>query len=327
MQSQTDTILVRDGVVEAFWAEFVLYWRRLPNTSLFLILLGAWSLLFQILGNATLGYVKTGSLFRWMFVAYNTKSDISDDAHCNLVPFVVLWLFWWKRKELFAAELKTWAPGVLIVLSAAVLHALGFVIQQPRVSIIALFLGIYGIMGLAWGWHWLKRSFFPYVLILFAVPLGSQGAVVTFPLRMLVTMMVGFIARDILGFDVVRVGTGLFDSAQTYQFDVAPACSGIRSLMAIFFLCTVYGYITFRVSWRWLAMTAAALPLAVFGNMLRLLAIVIGAEIFGQAGGERVHDSFLLSILPYVPAVLGILLVERWLRKLGRRGQQKEAHS
>jgi len=316
MQSQTD-ILVRDGVVESFWTEFVSYWRRLPNTGLFLAVLAAWLLLFQFLGNGTFGYIDTPSLFRWMFNAFNSKSDISDDAHGNLVPFVVLWLFWWKRKELFAAELRTWMPGAFVVLAAAVMHLLGYLVQQPRISIVAMLLGIYGITGMAWGPQWLRRSFFPFALFIFVVPFGSQGALVTFPLRMLVTTIVEFISRNLLGMDVVRVGTGLFDSAQTYQFDVAPACSGIRSLMAIFFLCTVYGYVSFRTSWRWLAMIAAAFPLAVLGNMLRLLAIVLAAELFGQDAGTWVHDSSLFSMLPYVPAILGIIVVERWLRGVG----------
>jgi exosortase len=317
-------MLVRDGVVEVFWTEFMSYWRRLPNRNVFLVLLGAWLLLFQFLGNGTFGYIDTPSLFKWMFVAYNTQSDISDDAHCNLVPLVVLWLFWWKRKELFAVELKTWAPGLLIVLAAAVLHVLAYVVQQPRISIVAMLLGIYGLMGLTWGWAWLRRSFFPYALLIFAVPMGSQGALVTFPLRMLVTVMVEVIAHYLMGMDVVRVGTGLFDSAMTYQFDVAPACSGIRSLMAIFFLCTVYGYVHFRCSWRWVAMIVAAFPLAVLGNMLRLLAIVLAAEIFGQEAGSWVHDSMLFSLSPYVPAVLGIIVVERWLRRVGPKAAPTE---
>lgn len=327
MQSQTETMVVRDGMVEVFWAEFMSYWRRLPNARLFLILLGAWLLLFQFLGNGTFGYINTASLFRWMFVAYNTQSDISDDAHCNLVPLVVLWLFWWKRKELFAAELKTWAPGTLIVLAAAVLHVAAYIVQQPRISIVAMLLGIYGITGLAWGREWLRRSFFPYALLIFAVPMGSQGALVTFPLRMLVTAIVEFIAQNLLGLDVVRVGTGLFDSAQTYQFDVAPACSGIRSLMAIFFLCTVYGYVAFRASWRWLVMIATAFPLAVFGNMLRLLVIVLAAEVFGQGAGNWVHSNGFFSLLPYVPAVLGIIAVERWLCGGSQNRSEAEVNS
>jgi len=316
MQSQSEMPLVRDGLVESWWAESVEYWQRLPNRDLFLWLVAAWLLLFQFLGSGNFGYIDSPSLFKWMFVAYNADSEISDDAHGNLVPVVVFALFWWKRKELLSGNLRTWAPALFIIIGAALLHTAAYIIQQQRLSILAMLLGIYGIMGLAWGPDWLRRSIFPFVLTVFMVPMGSLTENITFPLRMLVTVMVEFVAGTILGLDVVRVGTGLFDSAQTYQFDVAPACSGIRSLVAIFFLCAAYGYIAFRRSWRWVAMIAAAFPLAVLGNMVRLLVIVIAASIFGQKTGSNVHDNPFFSMIPYIPAVLGIIYLERGLNRL-----------
>ena len=39
---------------------------RLPDKPLFLALLGTWLLFFQFLGNSTLGYVDTHSLYAWM---------------------------------------------------------------------------------------------------------------------------------------------------------------------------------------------------------------------------------------------------------------------
>jgi exosortase len=327
MQSQSEMPLVRDGLVESWWTELVEYWHRLPNRDLFLWLMAAWLLLFQFLGSGNFGYIASPSLFKWMFVAYNADSEISDDAHGNLVPFVVLALFWWKRKELFAAELRVWAPATVIILAAALLHIAGYLVQQQRISILAMLLGIYGIMGLAWGPDWLRKSLFPFALTVFMVPMGSLTENITFPLRLLVTVLVEFVAGTILGIDVVRVGTGLFDSAQTYQFDVAPACSGIRSLVAIFFLCTAYGYMAFRRSWRWGLMIAAAFPLAVLGNMVRLLLIVVAASLFGQETGAYVHDNPFFSMIPYIPAVLGIIYLERGLNWLHAAIQKENARS
>ena len=54
-----------------------------------------------------------------------------------------------------------------------VLHIVGYVIQQPRVSVAALFLGIYGLMGLTWGPEFLRKTFFPCFLFVFCVPMSS----------------------------------------------------------------------------------------------------------------------------------------------------------
>ena len=49
-------------------------------------------------------------------------------------------------------------------MSAQDLHALRENAGQVWGGIIALFTGIYGLMGLAWGREWLRHSFFPFFL-------------------------------------------------------------------------------------------------------------------------------------------------------------------
>ncbi len=104
-----------NGILEEFRMDLPNCWQRLPNKGFFFTLLIAWVALFQFVGNSTLGYVPTHSLFRWMYTAYNPPIMDSPDAHGNLVPFVVLALFLWKRKELLGAELRTWPPGLLLL--------------------------------------------------------------------------------------------------------------------------------------------------------------------------------------------------------------------
>ena len=242
-------------------------WHRLPNKSFFFLLLAAWLALFQFLGNSILGYIHTPSLFLWMREAYRSSgSSANDDAQGNFIPFLVVGLFWWKRKELLALPLKTWWPGLLILAAGMFLHILGYLVQQPALSIVALFTGIYGLMGLAWGSGWLEKAPFPFSCFFFCSP-GARSEFITFPLRQLVSWLVQVTAHWILGIDVVRVGTQLFDSSGTYQYEVAAACSGLRSFIAVFLLATIYGFITFRSAWKRLFFMALAFPFAIFGNL------------------------------------------------------------
>ena len=296
-----------------FWQDTADCWRRLPNKAFFFALLAAWLALFQFLGNPILGYVHTPSLFSWMIGAYNSPS--ADDAHGNFIPFLVIGLFWWKRRELLALPLKFWWPGLLILLAALVLHVAGFAVQQPYLSIAALFAGIYGLTGLAWGRAWLRNSLFPFFLFVFSVPLGQRGESVTFPLRQLVSWLSEKTAH-VLGIDVIRVGTQLFDPTGSYGFDVAAPCSGMRSLIAIFLLATIYGFFTFRSPWKRLLLIALALPFAVLGNLARMMLIIVAAEIGGQSWGVYVHEGGplgIISLIPYLPAMIGLLLAGRWL--------------
>jgi exosortase len=291
-------------------------WRRLPNKAFFFVLLAAWLALFQFWGNSILGYVHTSSLFAWLKNMYD--NPYSDDGHGAFMPFLVAGLFWWKRRELLALPLGLWWPGLLIVLAALVLHLLAFLVQQPFVSIVALFAGIYGLMGLAWGRAWLRHSVFPFFLFVFSVPLGSRAEIITFPLRQLVSRLSELASHWVLGIDVIRAGTQLFDPTGSYGFDVEAPCSGMRSLIAVFLLATVYGFFSFRSPWKRLLLMALALPFSVLGNLARMLLIIVAAELGGQEAGNYVHEGGplgIISLVPYVPAMAALLLTGRWLEK------------
>ena len=290
-------------------------WRRLPNKAFFVGLLAAWLALFQFLGNSIFGYVHSPSLLQWMYNAYNSEGISSDDAVGDLIPFLVLALFWRKREELLRLPLRNWMPALLIVVAGLVMHIVGYLIQEPRLSIVALFVGVYGLMGLAWGPAWLRHSFFPFFLFVFCVPTSVVLEPITFPLRLLVSTLVEWISHYVFGIGVQRMGTQLFDPLGTYQYDVAAACSGIRSLVAIFLFATVSGFLMLRSPWKRVLMMLLSVPFAILGNLLRMLLIIFAAVMGGQEWGNYVHESTIISLVPYIPAFIGLLLVAWWLEK------------
>ncbi len=291
-------------------------WRRLPNKAFFFALLLAWVALFQFWGNSILGYVHTPSLFQWLYNVYNIGGEAGEDASIgNLIPFLVIGIFWWKRKELLALPLDFWWPGLLLLVAALLLHIVGFLVQQPLLSVIALFAGIYALTGLAWGRAWLTHSVYPFFLFVFSIPMATHLNFILFPLRLLVTWLVEKMAH-LVGISVIRIGTQLTDPSGNYGYDVAAACGGMRSLIAIFLLATVYGFAVFCSPGKRFFLIALAVPFAVLGNMLRLLAIIVAAEMGGQQWGNYVHEGGplgIISLLPYVPGIVGLLWVGRWM--------------
>src|SRR5208337_5037141 len=241
-----------NGILEDFRLEFLAFWNKLPNKGFFLVLLAAWLALFHFLGNSTFGYIASPSLLRWMHDVYKPSPfpDAYDDSHARLLPFLVLGLMWWKRKELVRRPLRTWPPGLWLLALALLLHLAGYSVQQPRISIVALFVGLYGLMGLAWGPDWLRASFFPFCLFVFCVPVGTLALTVTFPLRLLVCWLVQQACSYVLAIDILRDGTFLKDPTGHYGYDVAPACSGMRSLVATLVIAIVYGMLSFRTWWK-----------------------------------------------------------------------------
>ncbi len=273
----------------SFLEELQACWRQIPEKVLFFGLLIPWLLLFHLLGNSTFGYMNTPSLFEWLAGAYD--SPLQDDDHGPYIPLLFLGLAWWKREELLTSPKRLWWPGLFILAGACLLHVAGYMVQQPRVSTAALFLGIYGLMGVAWGPAFLRAIFFPYFLFAFCVPIGSLSGVITFPLRMLVTTISVGITQA-LGVDVIQDGSRIYNEARTFQYDVAPACSGIRSLIAMFLLATVYAFVVFKQWWPRLVVIGMAIPLAVAGNVVRITTIILVGKAFGQDAGLMIEQKF-----------------------------------
>jgi len=302
----------RPSALAEFLRDFPGVWRSMPGKGLFMLLLVPWVLLFEFLGNSTFGYINTHSLFGWAFYAYRSHTD---DEHGQLIPFLVLALFWWKRKELAEIRTAPWPPGLLLVAFALFLHVAGYLSQQTRISLAAFYFGIYALIGVVWGWQALKASFFPMCLFAFALPLGTLAETITFPLRLLATKITGLVSTSALGINVIYQGTLIYDPSGAFQYEVAAACGGLRSLTAVLALCTIYAFMNFQKHRNRVIMIAAAFPLAILGNITRLLGIIIVSEAFGFKAGQMVHDNTFFSLLPYAPPIIGIMLFGHFLRE------------
>lgn len=293
----------------------------MPHKAAFGLLLLGWVAFFHWLGNSTFGYKDTPSLFGWLHYCYSR----TEEEHVFIVPFLVGVLAWWKREELLRAAKGSWWPAVVLLGLAVVLHIIGYVVQQTRISFLAFVVGLYALMGVTWGPGWLRAIFFPFFLLFFCMPLGNSAEMITGPLRMLVAQLSVAISQHALGIDVVRQGSQIFDAARSIQYDVAPACSGIRSLVALLLISTVYGFIGFNKLWkRWL-IVLAAFPLAVAGNTLRITTVIIVGKALGQDAGARIEQKF--GFVTYIFALGALFAVGYWLRenKIQKRSRPQVA--
>ena len=297
-------------LAEEFLVEFRAFWAWLPDKPLFFTLLGAWAGLFHFLGHCSFNFTDQPSLFAWMWGAWSAEA--LEAEHGKLVPVVVLILLWLRRNELLATPTRRWLPALAGVALALVLHVLAFTVQQPRVSMVALAGGVWCLVGLVWGPGWLRKTFFPFLLLGFCVPLEALGEGLLFQLRLLVTQLSVGIGHNLLGLDVLRDGTAIFNTARTFNYDVAPACSGIRSLTSLLAVTTIYGYVAVRAPWKRAVMMALAAPLAVAGNVARITTVIILAEAFGHKAGAAAETN--LGYVTFAVAI-GLMFLAGWLMR------------
>ena len=283
-----------------------------------LLCAGAGFAVLQWFGNNTHGYIESRSLFYWWGHQW---SDVrSESEHGWLILAISVWLFWrnvggGRAASPFAAAARTESTpyrATAAMLGGLGLHLLGYVMQQGRISIVGLLLFAWGVLTFAGGRRWGQAAAFPLAFLVFAIPLNVLDTA-GFYLRLGVIETAWHLAR-LLHIDVIRNGTQLLSPDGSYQYDVAAACSGMRSLMALAALSLLLGYLNFRSWWVRLAIGLLCVPYAFVGNVARIFAIIVAADWRGQGAGETTHAVMGFGVFVIVLGLvqLTVWLLQRW---------------
>lgn len=277
--------------------------ERFKSSSFWLgwVLVGVTVVLFEVEG-ASIWKTKFGSsLFHWLWLAW--RDPIFDSAHGAFIPFISLGLVWSKRREILALPAQADWRGIWGVTAALLLHWMGMRGQIPRVSVVALIFLLWSMVWVLQGLPRAKIVSFAFAFLFFMIPMNFLETLVAFPLRLLVAKITWWIGH-FLGIAVQLEGTRIFNPIIPYNYDVAAACSGIRSLMVIMMLSVFYGYFTQTNPWKRLVLFASGIPLAIAGNVMRVTCIMLARQIFGEKAAEFVHDSFVYVIFIVVVMLL-----------------------
>ena len=160
--------------------------------------------------------------------------------------------------------------------------------QQTRISLISLILLLWGIPLYFFGWKLAKILIFPCAYLIFCVPLNFLDAL-SGPLQMVATSMAHGLLNG-LGIECERVGTQLM--SPFFRLNVDAPCSGLRSLLAMTALSAVYAYYTQKsFVAKWL-LFLASIPIAVAGNIGRIISIALVSITAGQQFGTGLHHDW-----------------------------------
>ena len=206
------------------------------------------------------------------------------------VPLFSLYVVWRERRELAASVGDPSWLGALVALPFLFLGFLGTRGIQVRLEMVA-FAGL--VVALPWSFFGpatAKRLLFPAGFLLFCVPMSSFLDVVTVHLRLFATGAAEAILKG-CGADIVRTGTTISASGGGFAIDVADPCSGLRSIFALMALTAGYAYFTQPTWIRRAVLFSLSVPLAVAGNVMRILSIVlVGAYASGPFATGFYHD-------------------------------------
>lgn len=194
---------------------------------------------------------------------------IPDFSHGFLIPFFVAYLLYDKRNVIASTPVRpNWAGVPLIALAMLTLLAgvYGAELFLARISFVMLAAGL--VLTFA-GNAMVRTLRLPILVLLLAIPIPAVlFNQITFPLQLFASR----IASDVLpllGVPVMREGNVM--QLPAMQLEVAEACSGIRSLMSLFTVAVIYGYLLEKSTKKRVILALASIPIAVAANVVRIV--------------------------------------------------------
>lgn len=259
-------------------------------------------LLFGVGGNSEEVQAQGSSAINWMLGRWNLPGF--DMSHGWLIPLMSLYLVWRKREDLKAAQRTSGGAGWTLVVASLLLYLLGLRIQQTRLVLFSLIGLLLGIPWVLYGRAVARLLVFPCFYLVFCIPFSFLDAL-TLPLRLAGTLVSATVLNG-LGIPVMRVGTAIqVHAGAGFALDVAHPCSGLRYLVAMVALTTAYAYLTQKGTWRRGALFLASIPIAMAGNMVRIILIAVVGVFFGS----DVAVGFYHDYSGYVVFAVAILLM------------------
>jgi len=189
-------------------------------------------------------------------------------SHGIFVPAFSLFVLWQDRQRLRNIRPDpSWLglPVIVFSLLILVLGVLGVELFTARVSLLLL---LAGLIILFRGRAFFRAVLFPWAFLFLMIPLPTLILQkFTFPLQMLASKL-STMMLQLVGVPVYREGNVI--NLAALPLEVAEACSGLRSLLSLFTLAIIYGYLMEKRIWVRVVLACAAVPIAVFANSVRI---------------------------------------------------------
>ena len=240
-------------------------------------------------------------------------------SHGWIVAPAAIGIAWFSRDRWIHTRVAPAWTGLLVIVLGLLMLLAGAWADVLFLPFVAFMVVLGGMLVYFCGWPLFKRLLFPYGFLWFMVPwpdlLVEQISV---PMQ-LGTSTYAAILGSIAGIPLVRDGNNLtlLNAAHTGRpatFEVAVACSGMHSLVALLCLAAAFAYFTPIVLWkRWL-LFLLGIPMAFVANVFRVFLILcVGNWIDPQLAAKAFHD-WSAPVLFFINTLLLIALRNALMR-------------
>jgi len=258
-------------------------------------------------------------LYRQVFV--DLVHDWSRDdnySHGFLIVPIAAYLAYERRARFAATERRPSRVGLILVLGSLLLLCIGVLGAEYFTTRISMLGIIAGSVVFLFGWRHLRIMLFPVAFLILMIPIPAIiFNQVALPLQSLASRFAE-VALAACQVPVFREGN-VINLAST-SIEVAEACSGIRSLVALLTLGIVYGYFVEVRPWLRIVLALATIPVAIAANAFRVAGTGLAAHWYGPGAARGFLHTFS-GWLVFLAALVMLVALHRILLMFHRAGQ------
>lgn len=244
-------------------------------------------------------------------------------SHIPLIPLISAYLIYSERNRIFSNVENSLPAGSIFIIIGVVLSLIGrsqesILGQNDYLSLVMFSVLIFWLGGfvLFYGIKALRNALFPFLILLFMVPIPGFLLDKTILILQNASAEVAHGLFMISGIPFLR--EGLTFHLSELSVEVAEECSGIRSSIALFITGLLAGHLFLKSTSKKIILLLLVFPITIFKNGLRVLTL----SLFGNYVDVRIFSSALHKQggIPFFILAFAMLITILWfLRRLEKR--------
>ena len=205
-------------------------------------------------------------------------------SHGFLIPFVALYMVWYKKNEISLISHESSKTGIYIIIFGMLVHVAGNVGAELFLMRFSMIITLAGIIIYYYGYKMFWQVMIPVAYLILMIPIPAIiWNKIAFPLQ-LFAANISSQTINLLGIPVFREGN-ILHLANT-SLEVVDACSGLRSLTSLIALTGAFAFLApLSIFKKWI-LFFSAIPIAVAVNVIRL---TITGAMAAWIGPETAH--------------------------------------
>lgn len=231
-------------------------------------------------------------------------------SHGFVVPLVSLYFVFKFRHIAKIASKDHERHSVYPLMISLMVYCIAFLIDFRFLMYVTLVTSLGGLVYYIWGTGVLKVLFFPlsYLFLMLPLPYSFTSAI-AFPLQ-LASSRYAALLLDLFGISALQEGVNIYIPG--YSFVIEKGCSGLHSIVALFTLSVLFCYLLQCDLHKKIFLVFSSLPIALVSNLVRIVVVMLVAQIAGKDVAESFFHSFS-SVFLFLVAFLLLIGTGRFI--------------